>query len=63
VLISACMCYCYATVAQLHLQMIYFGREYCTAKNHEVGSQPLLHGCMLYLLHCLLRTPLFLPIV
>ena len=50
--LSLCVCVCVYIQVQadlcalfppaqwndLHLQMIYFGREYCTAKQHEVGG-------------------------
>jgi endonuclease-3 len=39
---------------KLHLQMIYFGREYCTAKDHSVSQSVLLSVSLYSLLNYLL---------
>lgn len=32
---------------RLHLQMIYFGREYCPAKKHDPAKCPICNGCFI----------------
>lgn len=41
---------------RLHLQMIYFGREYCTAKNHDVR---IIYSSVLYLAIIVINRALF----
>jgi endonuclease III len=47
---GACYCKCLAVLfvirfVQVHLQMIYFGREYCVAKGHEVREIIIVLVC------------------
>lgn len=32
----------------LHLQMIYYGREFCTARNHQIATCPICHHISKY---------------